>query len=174
MPTPVPYPTKVPESRDDFPAVGPASIPTLWARLGARLFDNIVLLLPAIVLYLPYLDPDAPNGLANLPRWVDVVIVVIPVVYEFAFVAAVGATPGKMLLGIGVRRFVDGGRILPYQAGLRALVPALGGIFALLVTSGWAEALTLFEPLVYLTTVFDPMLRGVHDHAAGSIVVRTR
>jgi uncharacterized RDD family membrane protein YckC len=157
------------------PAGLAGTIPTLWARIGARLFDELLLLIPSIAVTLPYLRLDSNTGIDGIPRWVTVVTLVIPVVYEIAFLAVRGATPGKMLVGIGVRNAADGGRIVPYQAGLRVLIPALGGALALGVPSAEVASLCqLITPFVYTSALWDPRRRGLHDKAAGTIVLRTR
>lgn len=168
------YPSAPPTSRDQLPEEGPDSVPPLRTRAAARLFDGLLLLIPWLLLTVPYMDFDDPEAfLDGMPAWAGILLVVIPVTYEFGFLATVGATPGKLLLGTRVRRYVDGGRIAPYQAGLRALIPALGGVFGLLVREGGvAEVLSLVEPFVYLSSLLDPLLRGLHDRAAGTVVLR--
>ena len=48
---------------------------------------------------------------------------------------------------------------------LRALVPV--SVLAI-------PLVALCYPFVYLSAMFSPMRRGIHDHAAGTVVVRTR
>ena len=52
------------------------------------------------------------------------------------------------------------------QATMRALVPV-----SALALPAIGVAMYLF---VFLTAMFNPLLRGIHDYAAGTVVVRTR
>ncbi|MFN8050844.1 MAG: RDD family protein [Acidimicrobiales bacterium] len=168
--------TEPPTAPDSLPPAGPGSMPSIWLRVAARLFDGLVMLVPMFAVALPYLtvvDPDDPTG--SFPHWVRITWVVAPLVYEFVFLAWRGATPGKMLFGIAVFDIADGRRPAAYQAGLRVLLPGLGGVLGLVVTSGGlAELADFVAPAMYLFAVYHPLRRGLHDRAAGTIVLRTR
>ena len=171
-----PPPFGAPPYPSDAPADRAGTIPALWTRLVARLFDELILAVPRLALSLPYLTiVDDKTIEMDLPKWAVVLTVVVPMVYEFVFLAWRGATPGKSLFGIAVRNASDTGRIVPYQAGLRVVVPALGAALALAMPSADTAALfQLITPIVYASVLWDPRRRGWHDKAAGTIVLRTR
>ena len=160
------------------PGVGPdraATIPTLWVRAGARIFDELLLAIPRLALTIPFVAPDSVTGVRyDPPKWAMALSVLIPLVYDFAFIAWRGATPGKSLFGTVVRRAAAGGKVAPYQAGLRALIPVFGSALALGVPSADAAAFfAMLTPVVYFSAVWDPRRRGLHDKAAGTVVVRS-
>lgn len=150
------------------------TVPSLSSRVGARVFDELVMAIPHLIVAAPYFAVTTDRFELDAPKWVAIVAAVLPIVYDFVFVAVAGATPGKMLFGLGVRRAADGGRVAPYQAGLRAFAPAIGGVFALVATTeGWVSLFALVTPIVYASVTWDLRRRGLHDKAAGTIVLRT-
>jgi len=104
---------------------------------------------------------------APLPRWPVFVGIAIAVVYETAFIAWKGQTLGKMLLGLRVARLVNGTTPDRSQSALRALVPAS----ALSLPGVIGISLYL---VVLLMAVPSDLRRGIHDHAGGTVVVRSR
>ena len=94
------------------------------------------------------------------------------------------ATPGKLRLGLRVRRDPSGERIRPGRSLLRNLlklgVPwALGHLAAVsLATGGGTDALvgallTVAVPVGYLATLFTGDGRTVYDRLAGTMVIST-
>lgn len=151
------------------------TIPSIWTRVGARLFDELLLAMPRLALTIPFID-IAADGVPtyDLPNWAVALSVIVPLLYDFTFIGVRGATPGKGLFQIGVFNAADAGRVAPYQAGLRALIPSVGGALALAVpSSDLAALLVLATPIVYASVTWDPRRRGLHDKAAGTIVLRT-
>ena len=91
-------------------------------------------------------DPDALFGPEQV--WPSLVLVV-----EYAFFLAISTqTPGMRLLRIHCVRFTDGRQLGVGRAAVRGVLLAL--------------------VLPILTVFVDPNRRGLHDLAAGSIVVR--
>jgi len=84
---------------------------------------------------------------------------VVPLLYNWLFVATMSATPGQRLLGLAVRRDAD----LGPPDGIQALVWALGFALTLAFTGG------LLWLLVVLLTV---RKRALHDIIPGLVVVR--
>lgn len=170
------YPATPPKDRTDLPETGPGAVPPFWLRISARLIDSLILMLPLLAITLPYLDLlDADNPMKNVPGWVQIATVVAPVVYEFVFLVIAGATPGKMMVGLRVVSYVGGGRLAVHQAGMRVLLPNLGSLLGLSgIATGVASVLALLQPVVYFSSVLDPVQRGLHDKGAGTIVLRNR
>lgn len=81
----------------------------------------------------------------------------VPFSYQFIFLALIGQTPGKIVMGIRVLR-TNGDAL-----SLRVVVQRI--IFYYLV------AIPLF--VGFLWVLFDNKRRGWHDHLAGTIVVYT-
>jgi uncharacterized RDD family membrane protein YckC len=146
---------------DAAPAVLLASI---GQRAAARVLDTIVLV--AIVLPFVYGTLrdviDDPEG-AVIPLWVNVLLATVSLVYDWGLVWWRGQTLGKMLLKVRVVD-VEGGRPGFSRAGIRAAVPTA----VQLVPYGVGGILLL---VVYLWAVLDPNRQGLHDKAAGTLVV---
>lgn len=170
------YPAAPPKDRTDLPMIGRGAVPPFWLRISARLIDSLILAIPLLAITLPYLDLlDADNPMKDVPSWVQIATVVAPVVYEFVFLALVGATPGKMMVGLRVVSYVGGGRLAIHQAGMRIILPNLGSLLSMSgLATGIVDVLAFLQPLVYFSSVLDPVQRGLHDKAAGTIVLRSR
>ena len=88
---------------------------------------------------------------------------VMTVVYHTAGVALTGRTVGKALMSCRVVRSDTGGRVTWSHAAIRALVVAVGLALPALVLPALA--------VIFGAAVFDRWRRGLHDRAAGTIVV---
>jgi uncharacterized RDD family membrane protein YckC len=153
-----------PRGPDDFPSAGPNSLASIGQRAAARLLDTMIIAVPAVLVLLPFVTVEG-DKVTSIPGWGILPFVVMIVLYEVVLEAWIGQTLGKMLFGVRVARLVNGTGPDVGEVALRALVPA-----AVLVLPVVAVA----YPFVYLTAGFSPMRRGVHDHAGGTVVVRTR
>jgi uncharacterized RDD family membrane protein YckC len=153
-----------PRGPDDFPSAGPNSLASIGQRAAARTIDTALIAVPAVLVLLPFVTVEG-NKVTALPAWAILPFVVMMVLYEVALETWIGQTLGKLLLGVRVARLVNGKGPDVSQVTLRALVPA-----SVLVL----PFVSVLYPFVYLTAGFSPMRRGVHDHAGGTVVVRTR
>jgi len=153
-----------PRGPDDFPSAGPNSLASLYQRAGARVVDTILIGVPAVLVILPFITVEGDKVTA-IPSWAILPFVVMMVVYEVVLETWLGQTLGKMLFGVRDARHVNGTGPDVSQVTLRALVPA--SVLAI-------PLVRVLYPFVYLTAGFSPMRRGVHDHAGGTVVVRTR
>ena len=87
-------------------------------------------------------------------------------VYETLLVGFFGRTVGKIVMGTRIVRRVDGGRVSWWSALQRSLVPV--------VASSVPQAGFVLGPMVYVFAFFSPLRQGVHDRAAGTVVVMDR
>jgi uncharacterized RDD family membrane protein YckC len=154
-------------------------------RIGGYLLDVLVMLPVALVLLslrwdsvravLDYIS--AHPGQTSLPsnlmsqfqdalRPVAFATAGIWFLYNTAMVAWRGQTLGKMGVHAKVVRAAPGAGtgVGPGRAALRAVVPMLGAIVPVL---GW-----LVPIVVYGAMLFTPRRQGLHDLAAGTIVIR--
>jgi uncharacterized RDD family membrane protein YckC len=154
-------------------------------RIGGYLLDLLLMLPVAGVLFATRWNTlralfdwiGAHPGQTTIPR--DLMIrfqdALHPVALSFAAIWFVyntlmvmwrGQTLGKMAARARVVRAVDGNHVGGGRAALRALVPMLGAVlptpFGLLV-----------PVVVYGWMLFTPRRQGLHDLAAGSIVIRS-
>jgi len=149
------------------PAPRPVPLPAgLGARLGAGLLDGLaVSLLQALVLAPGYLywisrpEPQAPSEVSFLPIAASLALLPLALLlgagYYVYFWGVRGATPGKGLFDLAVEG-EDGA--FPVGMG-RASMRVLGYVLSFLVL-GIGFAMILFGG------------RGLHDHIAGTRVVR--
>jgi len=162
----------MPTGADSFPATGPNALAKFGPRAIARLLDVALVAVPllagvSVVLVLGDYDPNRASEGDALPPWLAAAWFVTVFTYETLAVAWKGRTLGKLALGIRVARFDNGRRPLWWQAGIRVALPA--------VIATIPHPLTQIVFIgIYFSSQFDPMGRGLHDKAAGTVVVTTR
>jgi uncharacterized RDD family membrane protein YckC len=134
--------------------------------------DEVIIFLPALIVMFFVMrtridlgstpPPDVEELSEAMPAWLTLVPIGFRIVYDAVLVAWLGRTVGMMALRIGVRSVV-GGPLPWWQAGIRALVPGL------------AQCVPVYGSFarmgIYLSASFDEARRGLHDRAAGSLVV---
>jgi uncharacterized RDD family membrane protein YckC len=154
-------------------SAGPTAAPAAagaYASIGrraiARLTDGLLFAVPAFLLLIPYIDTDDDVLSFDPPIGLLIGITVTSVLYEIVLVALRGQTVGKIAMGIRVVR-IDSGRPPGWSySGIRALLPTVAGAVPVLGLFLWLG--------VYLTAVVTPRRQGIHDLAAGTVVVSAR
>lgn len=133
-------------------------------RMAALLLDRLLVAMPVLVVLMAsgFRPGDSLSSRSLL--LLNLSVTVAALIYETVMVAMLGRTVGKIALGTRVVRLVDGGRPGWSEAAMRALVPlALGAI----PTVG-----LLLTVMVYSLALWSPLRQGLHDKAAGTLVVR--
>jgi uncharacterized RDD family membrane protein YckC len=128
-------------------------------RFAAIFLDNIITQLPLSLAFPTAVGIPAIMALFTRPTsssWLTVGLLIVPVLYEGAFLQWRGQTPGKMALGIKVTQRA-GVRIAARQSWIRAFVR---GLFLNLVTI-----------IDYIPALFTKEKTCLHDMAAGSRVM---
>ena len=149
------------------PPPGPLSAGTAYAGLGVRALALVIDALASLVVAIPLAASQgglqASNGSfrAELTGVPFLVAVVAWLAYVTLAEATVGASLGKLLVGVRVRR-ADGGRITVAAAVIRNLVRLI-------------DALPYFIPYLVggVAVARSPQRQRLGDRAAGSVVVRT-
>jgi len=100
---------------------------------------------------------------SHVPLWAPVVWQLFAVIYEALFLSTTGRTVGKWLMGTRVEHG-DGTRPSMERAALRAAVPGVAWVIPYFGGG-------ILAALIYLTAVFNPLRQGLHDRAAGTLVV---
>jgi uncharacterized RDD family membrane protein YckC len=136
--------------------------PTFGQRLLARLVDGVVAL-PVILLVGTMTEGHVRRTLG----------LTLAGTYEVALVVRRGQTLGKMAMGTRIVDRASGSLPSLWQAASRWLVIVAGSLAALVL-----PALDPFE-IVYTVVVLGPVLRqplhrGLHDYAAGTVVSSLR
>jgi uncharacterized RDD family membrane protein YckC len=136
-------------------------------RVTARIVDLILEITAGGLVAIAWIDWAVDESgtewdVFGLVFWSTVVLVGFVTLYEVAFVAWRGQTPGKMLTGIRVVDARTGERVGVVRAAVRllplatTLIPLLG-YFVAAIAYGWA--------------FLDEQGRGWHDRLAGTMVV---
>lgn len=143
---------------------------SVWARLGAWVVDSLLLSVGLSLVVWGLAGTGGRWGsrwvMIGGGRWSMLVLVVTAVagLYEVCFIALRGATPGKSAVGIRVVR-LDDGRLPGWGPALiRWGVPAAARRVPVV---GW-----LLWAAVYGILLVDDRRQGIHDRAAGTVVVR--
>ena len=138
---------------------------TIGQRVLARLVDVLVIGAPVFLLILMTSDFNEDAGTVRTPLWAQLVATGVSAVYEVVLTHLRGQTVGKHALNIKVVRVTDG-RPPDWTASImRYLLPLLPALVPV-------PGVFLLSPIIYLVAIIDPLRRGWHDRAAGTIVVK--
>ena len=133
-----------------------------WRRLVGFAIDWMVLVMIALVIA-SVLGIDLGGGDAlRLPTSVRLVQGLVTAVYRIGFTASRGQTPGKMLVGTKV------------VMARTAQIPGLGAAAMRWVIPGvfvFLPGVSVIAAVIYGWLLFDDQRRGLHDKAAGTVVV---
>jgi uncharacterized RDD family membrane protein YckC len=132
-------------------------------RIGGLILDQIIVALPVVIVVVAIGYAPADTVTSKSLLLFNIAITSVAFVYETLMIARLGRTVGKIALGTRVVRLVDGGRPGWSEAVMRALVPlSLGAIPRIGVFLG---------VFVYSLALWNPLRQGLHDKAAGTLVV---
>ncbi len=156
-----------------FPATEEKPVPIVPAglhlasfgrRIAGIVVDQIVITAPIFAAF--YALGFAPKDAITDGRavWFTVSLTTLGLVYETVGIWRWGRTLGKLLVRTRAVSVVDGGGLGFVRSFQRSLVPTT------------LSAIPQIGPMlgigVYVYAFFDPLRQGVHDKAAGSIVVQ--
>jgi len=139
-----------------------------WIRFLAKFIDGLILFIPlmafnaALAFRIPEMDflgnysGDITTGAAAGLALVYLLQVALPLGYSTFFIGRYAATPGKLMLGLRVIQ-PGGGRVSYSRALGRSLAELLSRI-------------TLY--IGYIMAGFDNEKRALHDHIAGTRVIK--
>jgi uncharacterized RDD family membrane protein YckC len=136
---------------------------TIPKRLVGWAIDYLLFGIPFSLIALSYTTSTDASTIADPPVWATFGFAAASALYLTVFVATLGRTLGAWIMGVRIVRIDDG--MVPgwSKAGIRALLPvALQAIPVI--------GLALMG-VMYLTALFNPRRQGLHDRAAGTIVV---
>lgn len=158
---------RTPPQVTDFPETGVNSLASFGQRFGGWLIDVMITIVPATLAAMPFVDVDQVVETGESPAWVLALGIGVWILYQVALVASWGKTVGCLAVGVRIARYVDGKTPAVDQAALRALVPAVFPVIPIpILNGGWV--------VVYLSALYNPLRRGIHDLAGGTVVIRTR
>ena len=133
-------------------------------RVGALAIDQLIVALPVVVVIVATGFKPSDTVTSQSLVAFNIAVTAVALVYQTVMIALLGRTVGKLALGTRVVRSVDGARPGWTEAVMRALLPlSLGAI----------PSVGLFlVVLVYSLALWTPLRQGLHDKAAGTLVVR--
>jgi uncharacterized RDD family membrane protein YckC len=133
-------------------------------RVGGLILDQVIVALPVVMVVVALGFTPSDNVTSRALLAFNIAVTSVAFIYETTMIALLGRTVGKLATGTRVVRLVDGGRPGWSEAAMRALVPlSLGAIPRIGVFLG---------VLVYSLALWNPLRQGLHDKAAGTLVVR--
>jgi uncharacterized RDD family membrane protein YckC len=133
-------------------------------RLAGLILDQLIVAFPAVMVIIAMGFTPSDSVTSRSVLIFNIALTSAAFVYETVMIALLGRTVGKMALGTRVVRLVDGGRPGWSEAAMRALLPlSLGSIPRVGVFLG---------VMVYSLALWNPLRQGLHDKAAGTLVVR--
>jgi uncharacterized RDD family membrane protein YckC len=146
-----------------------AVLATIRQRSLAAILDELIVLVPAFVIALIWAlsshTKQVKIGSGEL-LVITFVSAVVAVTYHTVSIAVWGRTVGKLVTHVRVVRADTAGPPGWWYAGIRALVPAVAGAIP--------QVGTFLVLPIYLLALFDPRRQGVHDKAAGTIVISSK
>ncbi len=150
----------------DFPPPPPTStdrLASIGQRALAQLIDSVIIGIPLFFVSTA-ISGDLTEADSGQLLLVTVLWLGVSLFYNTAMIAIYGATIGKRVMKLMVVNREDGSAVTWTYAAVRALIPTVAGLIPVI---GLAANL-----VVYLRAVFHPLRQGLHDAAAGTIVVR--
>ena len=133
-------------------------------RVAGLILDQLLIAFPAVIVVVAIGFTPSDTVTSRSLLTFNIALTSAAFVYETVMIAMLGRTVGKMALGTRVVRLVDGRRPGWSEAAMRALVPlAFGAIPKVGVFLG---------VMVYSLALWNPLRQGLHDKAAGTLVVR--
>jgi uncharacterized RDD family membrane protein YckC len=165
---------QAPEGYANVPGRGVVEVGTYGARFGARLLDMIFAYIVVMVLNLIIFGAafagsstgsDTANGVALGSILASLLVSALTFIfYDVIFVATVGSTPGKMILGMTIVNSRTGQKPSFGPALVRWGFPIGLGY----ITCGLGYILIVISPFFDGTG----QLRGWHDKAANTLVIK--
>jgi uncharacterized RDD family membrane protein YckC len=132
-------------------------------RAGGLLLDQFIVAVPVVLVVISAGFTPSEEVTTRSLLFFNIALTSIAFVYETVMIAMLGRTVGKMAFATRVVR-TDGGAPGWWESAMRALVPlSLGAI---------PRIGLLLSMLVYSLALWSPLRQGLHDKAAGTLVVR--
>ncbi len=154
---------------DDRPAPAVPSglvLASLGRRALGAILDQFLVLIPVAIGVVISGYRPGDDLTEDTLLWLNAITVMVAFVYELLMIGLVGRTVGKFATGTRVASLATGARPGWFSASQRAVVPAVAAAVPAL---GF-----LLGSIVYGLAALGPLRQGLHDRAAGTIVVMAR
>lgn len=157
------------DERDGSDGRASATVPaglvlaSIGRRIGGFAIDQLLVFIPVAlgVIAVGYRRGDNVSDDAIII--LNAAVAVSRLAYETLLVGFFGRTVGKIATGTRVVRQSDGGRVGWVASAQRAVVPV--------AFSGVPQFAIFYSAAVYVLALLGPLRQGLHDRAAGTLVV---
>ena len=146
---------------------GQVQLATLGRRALGEVLDRFLILVPVSIGVVVAGFRQGDDVSAGMALAISTSFAALELVYSTVMVAVFGRTVGKFATGTRVVRLDDGGRVGWLQAAQRAVVPVAA------ISVPQPEISFALTVVVYAMAWLGPLRQGLHDRAAGTIVIRT-
>ena len=135
----------------------------LVRRVLGLLLDQLIIVVPVVIVAVGFGLRVGDEISDDALFWITFAATAVAFVYHTTMVGLLGRTVGKLATGTRVVR-ADGGEAVGWTAAtMRALVP--------LVFGAVPQVGMVLGFVVYALASFSPLRQGLHDRAAGTLVV---
>ena len=136
----------------------------LGRRVAGLIIDQLIVAFPVAIgaLALGYTPTNSITSRSLL--FFNIALTGASFVYQTLMIGLLGRTVGKIALGTRVVRLLDGRRPNWSEAAIRSLVP--------LALQSIPRVGVFLWLMVYSLAMWSPLRQGLHDRAAGTLVVR--
>lgn len=144
------------------------SLGRAWPRFFARLIDGIIVGIPTVLILLSQIDFEDVDSFTTETGIIwTVLVLAISAIYEIGFIAGVGATPGKMMMGLRVVQ--ENNNQMPPSVTNAALrwVPALAGYIP--AVGGLISIVVLIGSIIGISS--DSLKRSIYDRVGSTYVI---
>jgi uncharacterized RDD family membrane protein YckC len=156
----------LPTPQEWSPATSPIVLAAYGRRVIAWLVDVLIFAVPFVLVILATTDVDTSDPAAAIPIGASVAFAVVFIVYQTIMITWRGQTVGAMSMSIKVVRLDTNEKPGWQPSAIRALIPQVAGEVPLIGP--------LLVLAIYGWMFFDRRRQGLHDKAAGTIVVSAR
>ncbi|MEK7423551.1 MAG: RDD family protein [Actinomycetota bacterium] len=143
---------------------GGLTLATIGRRAVGAIIDQFIVLLPVAIGAVAWGFRPGDIVTDSTLFVINISSAGVALVYETLLIGLFGRTIGKLVTGTRVVRRDDGGRVGWFAAAQRALVPVAAGAVP--------KAGIVLAAVVYGVAFLGPLRQGIHDRAAGTLVVR--
>ena len=145
---------------------GQVQLATIARRALGVVLDRFLVLVPVAVGTVAWGFRPGDEVSDDMVFVLNTAVAAVELIYATVMIAVFGRTIGKFATGTRVVRLDDGGRIGWLQAAQRAVVPVAA------ISVPQPEISLALTVLVYSMAWLGPFRQGLHDRAAGTIVIR--
>lgn len=133
-------------------------------RVAGLILDQLIVAFPVAIVALAFGYTPSNTITSRSLLFFNIALTGASFVYQTLMIGLLGRTVGKIALGTRVVRLIDGRRPNWSESAMRSLVP--------LALEAIPRVGVFLWLMVYSLAMWSPLRQGLHDRAAGTLVVR--